>query len=1130
MGESSPKADSLSREPAPSAKARRRDKFMAGFVHPPASARPRIWWHWMNGNISLEGIDRDLKWMRRIGIGGVQNFDGALDTPQVVDDRLSYMSTEWRSAFAYAVRRADELGLEFGIASSPGWSETGGPWVAPEDGMKKIVWTQMQLNGGVLLGSQISAPPSASGPFQHLDTAELAPCNLEAPRHYRDIAVVAYRTPAAFLQQATPVAITTNSLSGDVSSLPLCGPNRPVVLPLSDGEPAWVLYDYGELKRWSSVAVLRQSVFSLTGFKWTIEASCDGNTFSAIAQLPDEPSLYQTTVCFPPVTARFMRLIITPIVRKIWFRFAANAPGADCTSIFTDPVTEVRLYSLVYYGGARVHRFEDKAGFAIAPDYRFLESSCGTSDDSVNPDDIIDLTEEVLKQPGSQWNAPPGSWTVLRLGYSLTGKTNQPASREATGLEVDKLDDRAVRRYLDAYLGSFEQTVGRDWIGRRGIHTFLTDSIESQGQNWTPRMIEEFLRRRGYNPIRWLPVLTGVVVGDPGRSDRFLWDFRTTINELIAESHYQQIANAVHSRGMIYYSESLEGYSTYAPGDDLDMRAPADIPMAAIWTSFRAEEQDGILNHIADVRGAASVAHVYGKSVVAVEAFTSGYEPWAFCPKTLRPVIDLAFALGANRPVIHTSVHQPTDQKPGITLGPFGQHFTRHETWGGMAKPWIAYLSRCSYLLQQGDPVVDVAWYYGERGSLAGLYSEGVPSGLPEGYGFDFISPNMLLNALHVIGGQLVSSGGAHYRLLFLGGKNDRMSLRVLRKLSELAAWGIPIAGPRPSGSPSLADDDEARQREYRELVSKLWDEGKVLELSSAKSATERLNWIPDFRYSTRDQECSVLFVHRHTSDGDIYFLTNRKARQVSVQAIFRVRNRRPELWHAEDARCESVSWRSNGNCTVVDLTLNACQSVFVIFREVTNKPQEMARPFHESVIAQLEDGWVLTFQRNRGAPDRAMATKLGSWAESQEFGIKYFSGIGTYRTTFIWDCTRHAPGDQIFLDLGVVHEVAEVTMNRRRVSIVWHLPYRIEITNRLKHGLNALTVKVANLWVNRLIGDQQPGITRVAFTTAKSYHAEAPLRPSGLIGPVVLIKRRAVTSSENRRVIERQPKDLTGL
>lgn len=1086
------------------------DELKEGFLYPPASAKPRVWWHWMNGNITQEGIRKDLEWMKRIGIGGMQNFDGEVDTPQVVDKRLVYMSPEWKSAFKYAAELADQLDLELAIASSPGWSETGGPWVEPEDAMKKLVWTRTRVAGARPFKDKLAAPPSVSGPFQGVPAAGFVTGKvnsgdkIEGPRYYQDVAVLAYPTPPALRQDPKPLKITTNLPSANGAALIDGDLAQPVTLPASANQPAWVQYDYGSPQRFRAVSLGRPSLRCfMCSFAWVVEASDDGKSFRRVAELPsDDFSTQHTTVSFPEVRARFLRLNMSSSPKRYLAVPGINAPGAERSPALALP-DQVILSELQFFAGARIHRFEDKAGYSNPIRYYVLDGGANRPDEAVDPKDIINLTGRMRADGTLDWKPPAGDWTVLRLGYSLTGRINHPASAEATGLEVDKLDKQAVKNYLDTYYSYFERTLGPDLIGRRGLRAFLTDSIESVGQNWTPAMISEFKTRRGYDPTPYLPALTGIIVGDATESDRFLWDFRKTVGELMSDAHYRQVAESARERSLTYYSESLEGHPTLALGDDLDMRQHSDIPMAAFWSSYKPADRDGVPGYIGDVRGAASVSHIFGQNLVAAEALTSILEPWAYAPAMLRPVIDLVFALGVNRPVLHTSVHQPVEKKPGLTLGFFGQHFTRHETWGELAGPWITYLSRSSYLLQQGRFVADVAWFYGEEGPLASFYTVGSPADLPEGHGYDFVNANILLNHLSAREGQLVSKGGARYRLLYLSGSSARMTLPVLRKLKEFSDQGIAIAGRRPTGSPSLID--KGREEEYRRLVAALWDSGKVIDSGDPNTVLAQLRLVRDFDYDKPQHDSHVMFLHRQLADGEIYFLTNRKARTEQIEARFRVVGRRPELWHADSGERERVSWRIEQGHTVVPLELQANQSVFVVFRERTDKKAEQVAVPEERFVASIDGDWQLSFEPGRGAPEQPILAALGSWSESSQAGVKYFSGLATYRSEFNLSRADLEGGARVMLDLGQVHEVAEVTLNGKAVGTVWHAPFRLDVTHAIKSGDNKIEIRVANLWVNRLIGDKQPGATPVAFTITSTYKADAPLRPSGLLGPVVL-------------------------
>ena len=355
---------------------------------------------------------------------------------------------------------------------------------------------------------------------------------------------------------------------------------------------------------------------------------------------------------------------------------------------------------------------------------------------------MIDLTSKMSPDGTLDWTPPAGDWVVLRFGYSLLGITNHPATAEATGLEVDKLDRRFVKNYMEKYLDSYKETVGADLMGKRGIRYVINDSWEAGSQNWTDNMIAQFKKLRGYDPLPWMPVLAGQVVESAEASDRFLWDFRKTIADLIADEHYGQLEDTLHEWGMGHYGESHEGGRAFV-ADGMEVKKFNEVPMSAMWTQTPGvnKEQFG---YNADDRESASVAHIYGQNLAAAESMTAAAAPWAWSPATLKPTADQEFLNGINRFVIHESAHQPLVGKaPGMTLGPFGQWFNRNETWAEQAGPWVDYLARSSYLLQQGHFGADLIYFYGEDSNLTAIFGDKSPD-VPAGYGFDYINADAL--------------------------------------------------------------------------------------------------------------------------------------------------------------------------------------------------------------------------------------------------------------------------------------------------------------------------------------------------------------------------------------------------
>lgn len=1076
-----------------SASAAPEDALLAQFRDPPQAARPRVWWHWMNGNITREGIRRDLDWMKRIGIGGVDAIDASIDTPQVVDKRLVYMTPEWKSAFRYAVGLADRYGLELAVDSSPGWSETGGPWVGPESAMKKLVWSRTEVEGA--FHGSLPQPPSVAGPFQNIAR--------NGPSFYRDSLVLAYRMPVVDAKvqsaQSNGGAIAAAALNdGDLA-------DGAILKPPSPGADVWARLDYGAPVTLQGVT-LALSVNDGLGFAARIEASDDGTSWRAVADVPLAAqvrrfALLQQTIAFAPVAARFMRLVLRPAPPiPTSLRIVEHAPGTVESVPPPPPAESARVYrlnELVFQTAATINEFEKKAGFAIGRDnYAIANRDPIAPGSMVRRQDAIDLTSRIRADGHLDWDAPPGRWMVLRLGYSLTGAQNHPATPEATGLEVDKLNRAHVRDYLEHYLDTYRDTVGADLFGRRGLTHLMVDSTEVGAQNWTETILADFRRLRGYDPLPWLPALTGQMVESPEQSDRFLWDWRRTIAELLADNHYGEIARFARQHGLIQYGEALEDHRPTF-GDDMEMRRFADIPMGAMW-SYGAGPRP---TYVADLQGAASVAHLYGRKLVAAESLTSAGQPWAYGPRALKPMVDMEFALGVNRVVIHTSVHQPVDRPPGLSLGGYGQFFTRLESWAEQAKGWITYIARCSYLLQQGQAVADVAYFYGEEAPITGQFGDAPVSDMPRGHAFDFINAEAL-KLLAVDHGALVAPSGMRYRLLYLGGSSRFMTVPVLRRLRALVATGGVLVGRRPEASPSLADDPA----QFKALADELFGQssgvrtlgqGRVFASGALAQAFAALHLAPDFTYESAGPDSEVLAVHRHLPDRDIYFLTNRRDREAKIDASFRISGLKAELWDAVTGTVSGIAVRQTEGLSKLSLSLPSYGSVFVVFGRSAAPPQPAAAMARQEITGP----WTVTFQPGRGAPAQPVSLAAGSWAADPDPRIRYFSGTATYSKTF--NLPENMARGRVMLDLGEVREVADVWLNGRKLGSVWTPPFRLDATAAVRPDRNRLIVKVSNLWVNRLIGDAQPGASHYSFTTIPTYRADAPLRSSGLLGPI---------------------------
>jgi len=1094
------------------------DELQKNFKNPPDSAKPRVWWHWMNGNISKEGIKLDLEWMHRVGIAGFQNFDAALQTPQVVDKRLVYMTPEWKDAFRYAIGVGDQLGMEMAIAGSPGWSETGGPWVPASQGMKKYVWSETVVEGGKPFTGKIPHPPTTTGAFQNMGVREQfgAPAS-NLPQFYADSAVVAFRLPSGqAAQEAAQPKITSSGVGVDVAMLSDGDLEKTTTVPFpAVGSDSWIEFEYPSPHTIRSVTYVTKDpgfiealLYKVSAPEKTLEASDDGRNFRKVASLNGGRSP-EHTISFEPVTAKYFRVTFKrtpPPPIPAW------AEGIDPSSFgptASAPPTSYEIAELVLHPDTRVNHFEEKAAFVPSEDlYKYATPQVDASS-AIKKSDVLDLTSKIHPDGTLDWTPPEGEWVVLRIGYSLQGITNHPATPEATGLEVDKLDRRFVKDYFEKYLDSYKETVGTGEMGKKGIRYVINDSWEAGSQNWTDNMLAQFKTLRGYDPGPWLPVLTGRIVESSEASDRFLWDLRKTIADLIASEHYGQLEDVLHERGMGHYGESHESGRAFV-ADGMEVKKFNEVPMSAMWTQ-RPGVNEVQYGYNADDRESASVAHIYGQNIAAAESLTAAAAPWAWSPSALKPTADQELLNGINRFVIHESAHQPLLGKaPGLTLGPFGQWFNRNETWGEQAGPWIDYLARSSYMLQQGHFGADLVYFYGEDSNLTEIFAHRAPE-IPSGYGFDYINADGLIHELSVADGQLVTKSGMQYKVLGLDPYSRHMSLPVLRAIFTLVESGAVVAGPKPIDDPSLADE----QAEFQKLSLQLFGDGSgvhkvgkgaVYAGQNLADVFQALNVKPDFDYSKAGAE-NVKFAHRKLVDGDIYFVDNRSDHDTAINAMFRVTGKQPELWRAETGSTQRLSFNVADGRTTVPLRLEPWGAVFVVFRKSTTDTSDPLPKSNESKLMAIAGPWNVAFQPGRGAPPSITMNDLLDWSRVDDAGVKYFSGVATYTKTVQASPAWFKKGSRLWIDLGEVRNLAVVSVNGKKVGEPWHAPYRVDVTSALKPGSNEVSIQVVNAWVNRLIGDEQPGATKLTFADVKPYKANSPLLPSGLLGPVAVIR-----------------------
>jgi len=571
---------------------------------------------------------------------------------------------------------------------------------------------------------------------------------------------------------------------------------------------------------------------------------------------------------------------------------------------------------------------------------------------------------------------------------------------------------------------------------------------------------------------------------------------------------------SLREHGLLHYGESHEiGRAVVADG--MEMKKWDDIPMGAMWTQ-RPNINQPQYGLMADNRESASVAHLYGKKIAAGESMTAGAAPFAWSPETLKPSVDEELLQGINQFVIHCSVHQPLENAvPGLGFGPWGQWFTRNETWAEDAGGWMLYLARNAFMMQQGLPVTDILYFYGEDSNATAIFGEREPD-VPNGYGYDLVNADALVNEVFVKNGHLATKGGASYRMLVLDQYSRYMSLPVLRKIQELVDLGAIVVGPKPINTPSLADSESA----FTAAADRLWSttqetrrdgQGRIFAGETAAHALRDLKIPPDFTYDSTEPTPTLKFSHRRTPDADIYLVDNRSDHIQVVEANFRTSGMEPTLWYAETGHRVSTSYRIRANITTVPLQLEPWGTVFVVFGRRAVTPVVALPPERDKVLASMDGPWRVSLQ-GRGAPAQDLLfERLTSWDDNPDPRVKYFSGSAVYSKTVTVPSSWLKHHQRLWFDLGEVKDLARVTVNGRDLGVIWHSPFRVDVTKALQPGSNRIEIKVTNLWINRLIGDAQIGTgKKYTFTLGHPYQANSPLERSGLLGPVAIVTRVA--------------------
>lgn len=806
-------------------------------------------------------------------------------------------------------------------------------------------------------------------------------------------------------------------------------------------------------------------------------------------------------------------------------------------------------------GQGRVQDIVEKALYDRAPytsakavkPYLLMPAEYPSSDDAIPPEKILDLTESLQPDGTLNWQMPPGKWTILRFVSRNSGATTRPAPDPGFGFECDKFDTAAFHSHFQNYAAKLLDKIGprEKSAGWTMLHI---DSWEMGAQNWTSRFREEFRTRRGYDPQPYYPAYAGYIVASPEISERFLWDVRLTSQELVLDYH----AGYVKTLGRRYgFGLSIEPYDMN-PCADLTLGAVADVPMCEFWSDGYGF--DAAFSCIE----ATSIAHTMGRPIVGAEAFTAGdAEAWRQHPGSMKNQGDWAFAIGVNRFVYHTFAHQPLGDEhlPGMTMGPYGVHWDRRQTWWPMASAYHRYVSRCSHMLRQGTTVSDILYLTPEgaphvfRAPASALQQGSGTLVDKKGYGFDGCSPEILMERAKTVDGSIRFPEGSSYRLLVLPDVAT-MTPELLRKIIDLVKEGATLLGNPPQKSPSLVNYPQCDQ-EIKTLVQDLWGGSKwPAGLSERPFGKGKVYWgsacatldpslYPDYDVAAQilkamgvAQDFSatgpVRYGHRHTQEREIYFVANRTPEAVQAACTFRAGQGQPELWDplTGDRKVMARFERHDG-LTTIPMSFDSYQSYFVVFNASANALQgKQAGPNFpdKTPLLALNGPWQVSFNKAMGGPETVELDSLIDWTTHHERGIKYYSGIATYQKTFDLPAGTDLTRD-LYLDLGAVKNLARVLLNDEEMGVVWTAPWQVKISGAVKAKGNRLQISVANLWLNRLIGDREKADAdvrtvrwdsgmlegkeyktgRYTFTTYTGRKLGTELMPSGLLGPVVL-------------------------
>ncbi|MDF7823433.1 glycosyl hydrolase [Pontiellaceae bacterium B12227] len=1092
------------------------------FLNPPDASRPWCYWYWVNNNISKDGVTKDLEAMAEVGIGtaliGNQYFGNQPPGP------VKMLSEEWWEITVHAVREGKRLGVDIGLFNCPGWSQSGGPWIKPEQSMRYITSTEVQVTGPSSFNQILPAP---DGDFD--DVAVLA-----FPVSKSDEKPLSARHPE--ITCSPEVEHAEYLVDGDRSTS--------VTLPLSKKQKEQQI-DIEVSKPFTAQTVVLRPSSGFFKAKVTVSAWVNGKYEEIYTGKYDRRRKANNA---GPMIDGAVYLSLPPTASdrfRIEFSEFRTSRGDEGTAF-----AEIEILS-----AARVEYAVEKQLGKTHPtpspkweDYQWPQARTDLDLSArVDPSKVYDLTDKLDSNGRLTCQIPKGDWVIQRFGMLPTGVKNSPAAPNASGLEVDKMSRKHLDSHFDAFVGEFLKRLTPE--EKTAFKYVVADSYEQGSQNWSDDLQTDFEEKYGYDPIPYLPVLSGRVVKSPEASDRFLWDLRRMVADQLADVYAAGLKERSNEHGLKTW---LENYGHWGfPGEFMRYGGACDLVAGEFWAT-------GSLGNI-ECKSAASTAHAYGKKITYAEALTSG-QNWELTPYKMKARGDWAFTEGINHFVLHVNIQQPDEQMPGINAW-FGTEFNRHNTWYFEGRDWIDYLRRCHVMLQQGMHVGDFAYFIGEDAPIMSGIRQPEQ---PVGYDFDFINAQVLLERMSVQNGRWTLPDGKSYAVMVLP-PLKAMRPEVLNKFKELVAEGGTLYGEAPDHSPSLQNAEKADafiESTAREMWqgmkpgdsgTKPFGKGKIIQGVELASVMDSINLPADV--SNIDPE-TVLWTHRQSDDLDVYFVSNQKLKAMELNPVFRVSPElQPELWYADTGRMEkTVRFQALENGTRVPLELGPAGSVFVVFRKaaksVSNPVVKVKGPTPLTILAenngafaysratgnyeltradqsveQLQvgtlpspltlsaKGWSLEFMPGRDMPNSIELDTLKFWTDHETLSVVHYSGTAGYTTTFEMHESQLAQKDLRFeLDLGKVDPMARVWLNGHDLGLLWKPPFTVDVTDHLRAGKNELKVDVTNLWSNRLLAELKypdgfPGEGERTFkpvwSSKRKFNESRRIQPSGMAGPV---------------------------